>query len=227
MHDFDQWVEGTDKDGCQIYTHALHGHVRTVDDDDPRWEPPEDNDQVKAAKERIDQDLAMGLYLCTSLMEDYYNTPEQPDHDRRKVTCIWIFSVPGCADGIMVPTSFALPAPSAPARQVMEKILKGTALLKLSTAISAARTAYTEVQFQENDMFTSGEAVMHQFQELLNYGKWQKEEIEQKRIGMLSIDKEKKIYHCPSCNYEVTRSDKYCKTCGSKVPRYIFTALAT
>ena len=166
MHDFDQWVEGVDKDSCQIYTHALHGHVRTVDDDDPRWEPPEDNDQVKAAKERITQDLAMGLYLCTSLMEDYYAAPEEPDHDRRKV---------------------------------MEKILQGNAMLRLSTAISAARTAYTEVQFQENDMFSSGEAVMHQFQELVDYGKWQKAEIEKKRLAMLSVDKEKKIYHCPNC----------------------------
>ena len=109
-------------------------------------------------------------------------------------------------------------------QKIMEKIVHGSGMLTLQRSISAARTAFTKVQFEENEMFVAGTKVMQNFQQLIDYGKWQEQDIEVKRIGLLSLDKEKKIYHCPKCNYEVTRSQKYCGTCGEKVPRYIFNS---
>ena len=49
-------------------------------------------------------------------------------------------------------------------QKIMEKIVHGSGMLTLQRSISAARTAFTKVQFEENEMFVAGTKVMQNFQ---------------------------------------------------------------
>ena len=92
----------------------------------------------------------------------------------------------------------------------------------LTLAALDATQVYTEEEFQNHEMLITGEAVLKQFYDLAAYGKIIKADIEKKRIALLSIHKEKRIFNCPKCDYEVQQSDSFCPTCGHKLGRGVF-----
>lgn len=54
-------------------------------DRDPRFDKSEDSEEMVLQKQHIQEDLSMGVYLCSSLIEEYYSLPEEPAIKRRKV----------------------------------------------------------------------------------------------------------------------------------------------
>ena len=119
--DFDDWVRDDDKDGCIRYRNQHNG--RTVDclQPDPRFDKPEDSEETAAVKEAVRSDLSMGVYLCSSLMEEYYKVEDIKLEANR----------------------------SRHQRRIMEKILTQPGYIKLKQALKTSRMIFTDEEFHE------------------------------------------------------------------------------
>lgn len=119
--DFDDWVRDDDKDGCIRYRNQRNG--RTVDclQPDPRFDKPEDSEETAAVKEAVRSDLSMGVYLCSSLMEEYYKVEDIKLEANR----------------------------SRHQRRIMEKILTQPGYIKLKQALKTSRMIFTDEEFHE------------------------------------------------------------------------------
>jgi hypothetical protein len=69
--DCEDWVAGIDFDGCLNYVHSHSGEERSILDQDPRFLPVPDSYETESHKAEVRSELGMGVYLCTSLMDEY------------------------------------------------------------------------------------------------------------------------------------------------------------
>jgi rubrerythrin len=228
--DFEDWYRDDDEDGCIRYRHARTGRTADCTQPDPRFEKAEDSEAVAAVKDAVKSDLSMGVYLCSSLMEEYYKTDDIPLEANK----------------------------SRHQRRVMEKILTQPGYIKLRQSLKTARMIYTEEDFQDEvvslffllllslhiylfflsrfltssilkpinqlihpQLCVTGDQILKQYEELVEYGKYQQEELKAKKKTLLKYKdayQEKEVFHCPTCNRLLSGMPKMCGVCGGKIP---------
>eukprot|EP00614_Pseudopedinella_elastica_P006136 CAMPEP_0172602968 /NCGR_PEP_ID=MMETSP1068-20121228/23151_1 /TAXON_ID=35684 /ORGANISM="Pseudopedinella elastica, Strain CCMP716" /LENGTH=1126 /DNA_ID=CAMNT_0013404513 /DNA_START=56 /DNA_END=3436 /DNA_ORIENTATION=+ len=201
--DYDEWVLGRDMDGCTAWhrfqSEAKEGDesTRSILDADPRLVERGDSWDAKELKKKTLGDCSMGVYLCQSLMDEWYAAPQEGRKGGKGEEFL--------------------------RNKIMARVVENSAtgFFKLQQAVTVAKKIFTEKEFQAEVMCTTAVSVLGAYQALLDYGKEKQKEIAEKKKGLLkyadpSVEKPK--YHCPDCRRPVPGNARYCGVCGATMP---------
>ncbi len=167
--------------------------MRTVHDEDPRFRKPKDSFDTEALKLATAADISLGIYLCSSLMDQFYSAPEKPDGLRRKIMSKILENL---SEGYLKLQSAVTVARSLYSKEEFDENV-------MCTTGDAVLKQYAELaDFAKTEKSASNTKKMG----LLKYK---------------DADSERDVFHCVSCRKPMAAGLKFCGVCGFKVPKNI------